>query len=282
MEQEAFFQYTPATMPNDYQADRYVWSDIVPSGFPTSHSMMAPYAAAPLDIPYFRSQVHGPYDRYGRPTDPMAMPWPDLPQPLPPMAPPIPEQHTEGHQRQRQTTLPDPARKKTISYIKPSNGDDVVFHTPVDVMMRALQKKDDVASSSSKAGAYSVKSEPSTPQAPSTCSQDVTYDEKKYSKIKPFVCKLDDCNKCFTTRGNLKNHQNKYHKQTITTIADWITSLTDVNALSHTDRELLSYFENIYKNSNKGIKGRGRDRQVSEVRGKTKKLPRKLLPSLGI
>ncbi|KAL9945262.1 hypothetical protein ACHAQF_008399 [Verticillium nonalfalfae] len=243
MEQEAFFQYTPATMPNDYQADRYVWSDIVPSGFPTSHSMMAPYAAAPLDIPYFRSQVHGPYDRYGRPTDPMAMPWPDLPQPLPPMAPPIPEQHTEGHQRQRQTTLPDPARKKTISYIKPSNGDDVVFHTPVDVMMRALQKKDDVASSSSKAGAYSVKSEPSTPQA---------------------------------------NHQNKYHKQTITTIADWITSLTDVNALSHTDRELLSYFENIYKNSNKGIKGRGRDRQVSEVRGKTKKLPRKLLPSLGI
>lgn len=52
---------------------------------------------------------------------------------------------------------------------------------------------------------------------------------------------------------------------------DWIISLTDVDALSPKDRDLLWYFSNIYKNSNKGIKGRGRDRRVSEVRmGKTK------------
>lgn len=69
----------------------------------------------------------------------------------------------------------------------------------------------------------------------------------------------------------VQNHQNKYHKETIAQLVDWIISLTDVDALSPKDRDLLWYFSNIYKNSNKGIKGRGRDRRVSEVRmGKTK------------
>ncbi|KAF3351647.1 hypothetical protein ACHAQF_008846 [Verticillium nonalfalfae] len=99
----------------------------------------------------------------------------------------------------------------------------------------------------------------------------LTAHKETHSKTKPFVCKLDNCNKCFTTRGNLKNHQNKYHKDTIGRLVDWIISLTDVDALSPKDRDLLWYFSNIYKNSNKGIKGRGRDRRVSEVRmGKTK------------
>ncbi|TDZ13106.1 Asparagine-rich zinc finger protein AZF1 [Colletotrichum spinosum] len=86
-----------------------------------------------------------------------------------------------------------------------------------------------------------------------------------HTNAKPFVCKLDDCNKMFTQRGNLKNHQNKYHEETLMKLTDWIVSLSDIDALSDEDREKYWYFANLYKNSNKGIKGRGKDRRVSNA-----------------
>ncbi|KAM0267822.1 hypothetical protein ACHAQH_010074, partial [Verticillium albo-atrum] len=199
-----------------------------------------------------------------------------------------------------------------ITYNKPVMTDDVVFTTPVDVMMKALQKrkdKEDVASNnSSEASACSVKSEPSSPhmevtdkakkyrcpydgcpksfqqsthlethkrahtgdkpypgnlkthtrlhtgERPFECEMcgacfaqrgNLTAHKATHSKTKPFVCKLDTCNKCFTTRGNLKNHQNKYHKDTIALLVDWIISLTDVDALSPKDRDLLWYFSGL-------------------------------------
>ncbi|KDN60024.1 hypothetical protein CSUB01_10714 [Colletotrichum sublineola] len=85
-----------------------------------------------------------------------------------------------------------------------------------------------------------------------------------HTNAKPFVCKLDDCNKMFTQRGNLKNHQNKYHEKTLMEITDWIVSISDVDALSDGQRELYWYFANLYKNSNKGIKGRGKGCRVSK------------------
>ncbi|KAK1981042.1 hypothetical protein LZ30DRAFT_102742 [Colletotrichum cereale] len=93
-----------------------------------------------------------------------------------------------------------------------------------------------------------------------------------HTNAKPFVCKLDDCNKMFTQRGNLKNHQNKYHEMTLMQMTDWIVSISDVDALSDDQREMYWYFANLYKNSNKGIKGRGKDRRVSN-RGKKSRTP---------
>ncbi|KAF9881173.1 C2H2 transcription factor [Colletotrichum karsti] len=86
-----------------------------------------------------------------------------------------------------------------------------------------------------------------------------------HTNAKPFVCKLDKCNKMFTQRGNLKNHQNKYHEKTLLELTDWIVSLSDIDGLSDEDREMYWYFANLYKNSNKGIKGRGKDRRVSNA-----------------
>ncbi|KAF0331384.1 C2H2 transcription factor [Colletotrichum asianum] len=86
-----------------------------------------------------------------------------------------------------------------------------------------------------------------------------------HTNAKPFVCKLDQCNKMFTQRGNLKNHQNKYHEKTLMELTDWIVSLSDIDGLSDEDREMYWYFANLYKNSNKGIKGRGKDRRVSNA-----------------
>ncbi|TQN73580.1 Asparagine-rich zinc finger protein AZF1 [Colletotrichum shisoi] len=94
-----------------------------------------------------------------------------------------------------------------------------------------------------------------------------------HTNAKPFVCKLDDCNKMFTQRGNLKNHQNKYHEKTLMEMTDWIVSISDIDALSDDQREMYWYFANLYKNSNKGIKGRGKDRRVSNRGSKSRTAP---------
>ncbi|KAL9941684.1 hypothetical protein D7B24_006600 [Verticillium nonalfalfae] len=270
---------------------------------------------------HFPVQAHNTYGQYDQPAGCLAMTYSR-------MSPQkehaglcilhqIPQQPIQGHRRQQQSLsaagitpkTSDPMKTKEITYNKPVMADDIVFTTPVDVMMKALQKRKDkrhiANSNSSEAGTCSVKTGLSSPHPSATeSSQEVTDKAKKYScpfdgcaksfqqsthlethkrahtgdkpythnKTKPFACKLDNCNKLFTTRGNLKNHQNKYHGDTIGRLVDWIVSLTDVDALSPEDSDLLWYFSNIYKNSNKGIKGRGRDRRVSKVRMRKTKL----------
>lgn len=41
----------------------------------------------------------------------------------------------------------------------------------------------------------------------------------------------------------------------------------DAGPMSPADRELWEYFAELYKNSNKGIKGRGKDRRISTTAG---------------
>nr|XP_036584405.1 C2H2 transcription factor [Colletotrichum truncatum]KAF6793923.1 C2H2 transcription factor [Colletotrichum truncatum] len=86
-----------------------------------------------------------------------------------------------------------------------------------------------------------------------------------HTNAQPFIYKLDKCNKRFTQRGNLKNHQNKYHEKTLIELTDWIISLSNIDSLSDEDREMYEHFANLYKNSNKGIKGRGKGRRASNL-----------------
>lgn len=81
-----------------------------------------------------------------------------------------------------------------------------------------------------------------------------------HNKEKPFECKLDDCDKLFTQLGNLKLHQNKFHLPTLTKLTQSLANLTG-NALAklpQQEKDLLEYFAKLYKNSNKGIRGRGK------------------------
>ncbi|KAE9566778.1 hypothetical protein CGMCC3_g17095 [Colletotrichum fructicola] len=96
--------------------------------------------------------------------------------------------------------------------------------------------------------------------------------EATHTGVQPFICKLDECNKLFTLRGNLKNHQNKYHENTLMELTDWVVSLSDINGLSDDDHEMYWYFANVYNNSNKGIKGHGKGRRVAYVSGKDDKV----------
>ncbi|KAF3035958.1 hypothetical protein E8E12_006578 [Didymella heteroderae] len=86
-----------------------------------------------------------------------------------------------------------------------------------------------------------------------------------HQQIKPFTCKLDDCGKQFTQLGNLKSHQNKFHAATLRYLTQKFATISPGDWVSHEDKELWEYFASLYKNSNKGIKGRGKDRRISAV-----------------
>ena len=63
-----------------------------------------------------------------------------------------------------------------------------------------------------------------------------------------------------------QSHQNKFHTETLQKLAIKFAQVDDGKDMSEEDKELWQYFSTLYKNSNKGIKGRGKDRRV-EGRG---------------
>ncbi|CAG8975162.1 hypothetical protein HYALB_00004461 [Hymenoscyphus albidus] len=88
-----------------------------------------------------------------------------------------------------------------------------------------------------------------------------------HGKAKPYPCKLDDgtgkeCGKLFTQLGNLKSHQNKFHVAALRDLTIKFAAFKNGENVSAAENELLEYFRELYKNSNKGIKGRGKQRKV--------------------
>ncbi|KAL9078087.1 MAG: hypothetical protein Q9157_002998 [Trypethelium eluteriae] len=86
-----------------------------------------------------------------------------------------------------------------------------------------------------------------------------------HQQIKPFTCRLDDCGKQFTQLGNLKSHQNKFHTAALRTLTQKFANIREGDSVSAADKDLWEYFATLYKNSNKGIKGRGKDRRINAV-----------------
>ncbi|KAH8633234.1 zinc finger protein OZF [Alternaria alternata] len=94
-----------------------------------------------------------------------------------------------------------------------------------------------------------------------------------HQQIKPFSCKLDDCGKQFTQLGNLKSHQNKFHAATLRYLTTKFATINPGDYVSQEDKELWEYFASLYKNSNKGIKGRGKDRRISAMSSSASSYP---------
>ncbi|KAL1302506.1 hypothetical protein AAFC00_002895 [Neodothiora populina] len=84
-----------------------------------------------------------------------------------------------------------------------------------------------------------------------------------HTSAKPFTCKLDSCNKQFTQLGNLKSHQNKFHADTIRNLKHRFEAIMEGDVVSSWEKDMWEYFGSLYKNCNKGIKGRGKDRCIS-------------------
>lgn len=78
--------------------------------------------------------------------------------------------------------------------------------------------------------------------------------------VKPYVCKLDNCFKSFTQLGNMKSHQNRFHLETVMYLTKRMADLDSTQTISEEEKTLLDYFASVYKNSNKGIKGRGKSK----------------------
>ncbi|KOS39675.1 hypothetical protein ACN38_g9482 [Penicillium nordicum] len=89
-----------------------------------------------------------------------------------------------------------------------------------------------------------------------------------HDQSKRFDCRLDECGKQFTQLGNLKSHQNKFHAATLHNLTVRFSQMGEHGAMNMNaaDRELWIYFAGLYKNSNKGIKGRGKDRRISTTK----------------
>ena len=60
----------------------------------------------------------------------------------------------------------------------------------------------------------------------------------------------------------MQSHQNKFHTETLQALAVKFAQADDGKHMSDEDKKLWEYFSTLYKNSNKGIKGRGKDRRV--------------------
>jgi hypothetical protein len=61
----------------------------------------------------------------------------------------------------------------------------------------------------------------------------------------------------------LQSHQNKFHAVTLRSLTEKFAQVRDPEEISASDRELFEYFADLYKNSNRGIKGRGKDRKIT-------------------
>ena len=71
---------------------------------------------------------------------------------------------------------------------------------------------------------------------------------------------------------NEQSHQNKFHAETLRILAMKFASIDEGDRISKTDKELWEYFSTLYKNSNKGIKGRGKDRRIASMPMDSEKL----------
>ncbi|KAI5963504.1 AZF1 [Candida pseudojiufengensis] len=87
-----------------------------------------------------------------------------------------------------------------------------------------------------------------------------------HENVKPYECKLDNCDKSFTQLGNLKSHQNRFHLETLNSLTHKLAELNGdaINNLPIDEKNLLIYFKDLYKNSNKGIRGRGKQHKDEE------------------
>ncbi|KAI1214858.1 uncharacterized protein F4807DRAFT_10568 [Annulohypoxylon truncatum] len=79
-------------------------------------------------------------------------------------------------------------------------------------------------------------------------------------QTKPFRCIFSTCQKTFGQRGNLKTHHNRFHKDDIKELTMKFKNLAPGDELPEEDKKLFKHFAELYKNSNKGIKGRGSNR----------------------
>lgn len=73
--------------------------------------------------------------------------------------------------------------------------------------------------------------------------------------------------KAQTNTMPIQSHQNKFHVVALRNLTTKFASFKNGDNVSAADKELHEYFRELYKHSNKGIKGRGKQRKVGPGHG---------------
>ncbi|KAK0367898.1 hypothetical protein CLIM01_14745 [Colletotrichum limetticola] len=204
---------------------------------------------------------------------------------------------------------PDRLNAKDITFNEPTGADVVEFRTSVDTLMKGIQERSmSYASIKGVPENDQVKAEHESPNleadhraSPPNTSSSIPAEVVNAPKTKKFVCDIDSCCKSFdqghhldnhkrahtgekpyqctwlacestfSQPGNLQAHQNKHHTKAIAELAALMNSTPDVEGLDDEQRETYRYLEGMFKNSNMGVKGRGKGRRVSTSAAKAKR-----------
>ncbi|KAL1608807.1 DNA-binding transcription factor [Nothophoma quercina] len=159
---------------------------------------------------------------------------------------------------------------------EPAEGNGVNFATDVDTLMKAIQAKQPDSPQPRQPSKEEDIRPSQKPRKRYQCNMpgcDKSFYQKTHLEIhvrahtgaKPFVCKASGCGQRFSQLGNLKSHQNKFHAATLRFLTQKFATISPDDWVSEDDKQLWEYFASLYKNSNKGIKGRGKDRRISAV-----------------
>ncbi|KAL9587566.1 MAG: hypothetical protein Q9212_000143 [Teloschistes hypoglaucus] len=142
--------------------------------------------------------------------------------------------------------------ERTCSPSRTSN-----FSTDVDSLMRTIQRQSKRPSRHRLSPLTSeTTSTRSSPESDIMQSEHSLLDPKRRKPQQAYQCSEMSC---------AKSHQNRFHAVTLQELKDKFASMREGDTVSATDKELWEYFAALYKHSNKGIKGRGKDRRISVV-----------------
>ncbi|KAL1608380.1 DNA-binding transcription factor [Paraconiothyrium brasiliense] len=167
---------------------------------------------------------------------------------------------------------------------EPSEGSGGNFATDVDTLMKAIQAKQSTAPSRDPAKVSDCAGMKS-----SASKEKRQEDESRPARraAKRYVCTIPECGKAFYQKTHLdihrrahtgdkpfsfdayaisdgfKSHQNKFHAPALRFLTQKFACINPGDKVQQEDKELWEYFASLYKNSNKGIKGRGKDRRIT-------------------
>ncbi|KND92592.1 Asparagine-rich zinc finger protein AZF1 [Tolypocladium ophioglossoides CBS 100239] len=82
-----------------------------------------------------------------------------------------------------------------------------------------------------------------------------------------FFCQLEGCTKSFSSTSNRKAHHNKFHEAEFARLSLLIDEYKRTGRCPEQDKALVEKLAIVYKNSNKGIKGRGKGVKVERIHG---------------
>ncbi|GAB1197308.1 hypothetical protein APSETT444_006601 [Aspergillus pseudonomiae] len=193
---------------------------------------------------------------------------------------------TDSGSNIQQTSMARSSTHGAAAQSKSPSVGEIEFTTEVDILMKAIQCRTSVQPPNIQSlpplqqlthrGGHGYPQTHSIHSSGNTrCTMMSDEAQPRSGKKRKYVCTLPHCGKSFAQKTHLDihtrahtgdkpfSHQNKFHATTLRDLTLKFSQVATGEPMSPQDRKLWEYFATLYKNSNKGIKGRGKDRRIS-------------------